>query len=59
MIKSNISRSKFKIQILTQTDNHNLWENVAICKKYILRKMGLNFQNSEFNILSKIAFCNK
>ena len=28
-----------------QTDDHNFKENVATDKKYILRKIGLKFQN--------------
>ena len=44
------------MQISTQTDNHKLRKNVAIDKKYILRKRGLKFLNPKFNILSKIEF---
>ena len=38
-----------------KTDNHNLRENISTNEKYIVRKMGLKFQNPEFNILRKIA----
>ena len=40
-----------------QTNNQNLGKNVAADQKYILRKMGLKFQNLKFNISCKIAFC--
>ena len=39
-----------------QTDNNNFRKNVATYKKYILRKMGLKFQNSKYNMSYKIAF---
>ena len=46
-------------QMSTQADNRNLCKKVANNKNYILRKMGLKFQNPNFNILCKIAFWNK
>ena len=44
------------MQILTQTDNHDLGGNVATNKKWSLKKKknGLKFQNPKFNILRKI-----
>ena len=50
---------QFKMQIPTQTDNQNKRKNVATNENCILRKMGLKFQNSSFNILCKIAFWDK
>ena len=41
----------FKIQ----TDNHNFRKKDATDKKYILRKMGLKFQNPKFSISYIIA----
>ena len=49
----------FTVQILTQTDDHNLKKNVTTNKNYIPRKMGLKSQNPKFNIFCKIAFRNK
>ena len=43
---------------LTQTNNHNLRENVATNKKYNLKKLGLKFENPKFNILCKLALWN-
>ena len=40
----------FKMQILTQTDNHNSEEYVFTDEKYFLRKMSLKFGNSKFKI---------
>ena len=45
----------FKMQILTQTDNHNSEEYVFTDEKYFLRKMSLKFGNSKFKILCNIA----
>ena len=42
----------YKMQVSTQTDNHNLRSNVGSDEKYILRK---KFQSPKFNILCKIA----
>ena len=53
MINGKTSWSMFKIQISTQTDNHNLRKHVATNKKYILRKMASKFQNANFNIYTK------
>ena len=39
-----------------QADNHNYRENIATDQKYVLRKMGLKFENSKFNNSCKIAF---
>ena len=36
------------MQISTQTDNHKQRKNVATNENYILRKMGLKFQNPSF-----------
>ena len=50
----------FKMQISSETDNHNSRRNVATNKKYILRMtMNLKFPKPEFNIWYKISFCNK
>ena len=44
----------------TQTDNHIYRKNVATDKKYILRKISLNFQNSKSNISFVLyIFCYK
>ena len=41
----------FKMQISSETDNHNSRKNVATNKKYILRMtMDLKFPKPEFNI---------
>ena len=45
----------FKMQILTQTDNHNSEEYVFTDEKYLLRKISLKFGNSDFKILCNIA----
>ena len=45
---------EISMQISSQTDNLKLRANVAIDKKYILRKRGLKFLNPIFNILCKI-----
>ena len=39
-----------------QTVNHNFKTIFATHKKYIVIKMGLNFQNPKFDISCKIAF---
>ena len=44
-----------KMQISTQTDNHNSRKNIAINKKCILKEWQ-KFQNPKFKILCKIAF---
>ena len=59
MINFNTLQKLFKTQISTETDSHKLRRNVAINKMYILRKMGLKFQNPIFNTSYKIAFWNK
>ena len=59
MITVKTSWNLFKMQVSTQTDNHKLRKNVATDKMHILRKMSLKFQNPKFNILCKMAFCNK
>ena len=51
MLKPN---ETFKMQISTQMYNHDLRKSVVINKQYILRKMGLKFQNLEFNLSCKI-----
>ena len=40
---------KFKMKIPTQTDNQKQRKNVATNENCILRKMGLKFQNLNFN----------
>ena len=40
----------------TQTDNHIFRKSIATDKKYILRKINLNFQNSTSNMSFKIDF---
>ena len=51
-------RGKYQLKQITKTRiNYN--KNVANNENCILRNNGLNFQNSTFNILYKIAFCNK
>ena len=40
---------KFKKNISTQTDNQKYRKNVATNENCILRKMGLKFQNLNFN----------
>ena len=39
-----------------ETDNHNFRINVATEKKYILRKVGLKFQNPKISISCKLSF---
>ena len=43
----------FKMQISSQTENHNLRKNVATNKKNIMRKMDLKFEKPKFNISCK------
>ena len=46
----------FRMQISTQTDDHNFRKNSATDKKYILRNKGSKFQSHRFKFLCKIAF---
>ena len=39
-----------------ETDNHDFGKNVATDKTFILRKVGLKFQNPKISISCKIAF---
>ena len=41
------------MQILTQTDKHELRKIVAFTKWYTLRKIGLKFQNPTLTIYAK------
>ena len=43
-------RCKYQLKQITKTRE----KNVATNENWILRKMGLNFQNPKFNILRKI-----
>ena len=47
----------FRMQISTQTDDHNFRKNGATDKKYILRNNGSKFQSHKFKVLCKIALC--
>ena len=46
----NSVRCKYQLKQITKTRE----KNVATNENWILRKMGLNFQNPKFNILRKI-----
>ena len=45
-----------KMQVSTQTDNHEYRESGATEQSTFFKTMGLRFWNPEFNILCKIAF---
>ena len=45
---------KFKMHILTQTDNQKYRKNVATNGNCVLEKMGLKFQNPSFNTMQNI-----
>ena len=47
------------MKISTVTDNQNYRKNVTTNEKFILRKMGLKFQNLSIKILCTIAVWNK
>ena len=47
------------MKISTVTDNQNYRKNVTTNEKFILRKMGLKFQNLSIKILYTIAVWNK
>ena len=49
-------RCKYQLKQITKTREK---KNVATNENWILRKMGLKFQNPNFNILRKITFWNK
>ena len=49
MVNVNVLWDMFEMKIWTQTNI--TWKKFAINKKYILRIMGLKFQNPKFNIL--------
>ena len=46
----------FEMQMLTQTDNHNLRKIFATNKKYVQRKMCLKFPNPKFGNLYKSLY---
>ena len=48
-------KCKYQLQQITKTRE----KNVATNENWILKKMGLKFQNPNLNILRKIAFWNK
>ena len=54
-VRQLIVRWKYQLKLITKTRE----KNVATNENCILRKMGLKFQNSSFNILCKIAFWNQ
>ena len=57
MINVKTSWNMFRMQISTQTDDHNFRKNGATDKKYILRNNGSKFQSHKFKVLCKIALC--
>ena len=46
----------FKMQLLTQADNHKNRKNVATDKNFVLWEMDFKFQSHKFNLLCKAGY---